>query len=173
MSEPEQPDVREELHRLVDVLPEAEIHAAGRYLQYAQDRGTHLHSIENAPFDDEPLTDEDIAAIQEAQAEIERGEYLTTEELIRDLGIAEPPPIAYGEKDGVSRADLHRLVDELPHHERYGARQYLEYLIEVHWEPVLEDDLTEEELTFIAEGRREVERGEYVSLEELTRGLGL
>jgi len=37
--------------------------------------------------DTEPLTDEEIAEIRESLEEIERGEYVTHEELKRDLGI--------------------------------------------------------------------------------------
>jgi len=37
--------------------------------------------------DTEPLTDEELAEIQESLEEIERGEFVTHEELKRDLGI--------------------------------------------------------------------------------------
>lgn len=37
--------------------------------------------------DDEPLTDEEIAEIQEALEEVERGGFVTHEELKRDLGL--------------------------------------------------------------------------------------
>jgi len=37
--------------------------------------------------DDEPLIDEEIAEIREALEEVERGEFVTHEELKRDLGL--------------------------------------------------------------------------------------
>ncbi len=38
-------------------------------------------------MDDEPLTDEEIAEIQEALEEVDRGGFVTHEELKRDLGL--------------------------------------------------------------------------------------
>jgi predicted transcriptional regulator len=38
-------------------------------------------------FDDEPLTDSDRAAIREGQEAIARGEFVTLEELKKDLGL--------------------------------------------------------------------------------------
>ena len=41
-----------------------------------------------APEDDEPLTDEDLAAIAEGKADIERGDIVTAEETKRRYGFA-------------------------------------------------------------------------------------
>jgi hypothetical protein len=49
---------REELHRMVDTMPAAELEAAKRELE--------LHCI---PYDDEPETPEEAAAVAEARAE--------------------------------------------------------------------------------------------------------
>ena len=38
-------DPRDRLHRLVDHLPEAEVHAAARYLEYLSERGDPLVRI--------------------------------------------------------------------------------------------------------------------------------
>ncbi|MFZ5449748.1 MAG: hypothetical protein ACOZFS_14045 [Thermodesulfobacteriota bacterium] len=38
-------------------------------------------------YDDEPLTDEDWAAIREGEAAIARGEFVTLEDLKKDLGL--------------------------------------------------------------------------------------
>lgn len=38
-------------------------------------------------FDDEPLTDEDRAAIREGREAVTRGEFVTLEELKKDLGL--------------------------------------------------------------------------------------
>jgi hypothetical protein len=40
----------------------------------------------NAPEDDEPLTQEDIAAMERAQKDVREGRVVSTEELIRNLG---------------------------------------------------------------------------------------
>ncbi len=40
-----------------------------------------LAALEAAELDDEPLTDEDIAAMEEGEAAFRRGEYVTLEEL--------------------------------------------------------------------------------------------
>ncbi len=72
---------REELHRLVDELPDEELYAALRYLDYL--RRTSLaylrEVLDKAPIDDEPLTEEDLKAIEEAEAEIARGEEIPWE----------------------------------------------------------------------------------------------
>lgn len=38
-------------------------------------------------YDDEPVTEEDLAEIRAAQEAIKRGEYVTLEELEKDLGL--------------------------------------------------------------------------------------
>ncbi len=75
------------LHRLVDELPESEITHAQRYLEYLKDRSydpvIELHR--NAPIDDEPLTPEEEAAIDEGLADYERGDLISFEEIKREL----------------------------------------------------------------------------------------
>ena len=52
-----------------------------------------LAALEAAEWDDEPLTDEDIAAMAEGKAEIRRGEFVTLDELRHQiLGGDEPEP---------------------------------------------------------------------------------
>jgi hypothetical protein len=48
-----------------------------------------LESLANAPEDDEPLTEEDERAIEEAREEVRRGEVLTHEE-VRRLWLEKP-----------------------------------------------------------------------------------
>ena len=43
--------------------------------------------LDSIPYDDEPLTEEDIKAIKEAKEEIARGETISMEELKRQLGL--------------------------------------------------------------------------------------
>ena len=53
---------RERLYRLVDRIPEREVHAAERYLEYLAEYGDpFIRTLMNAPFDDEVLSEEDRA----------------------------------------------------------------------------------------------------------------
>jgi hypothetical protein len=56
-----------ELHELVDALPDASLDAAGVVLRRAQD--PVLAQLDAAPYDDEPLTGADRAALDEARRE--------------------------------------------------------------------------------------------------------
>jgi len=79
---------RDSLHRLVDELPESELAAAERFLNYL--RATTdpvLRALLEAPLDDEPETDEERHAVQEAREELARGEVRTLEEVRRELGL--------------------------------------------------------------------------------------
>jgi hypothetical protein len=69
---------RDDLHELIDELPESTWAAAGHLLQA-------LRITSTASLDDEPLTEEDLAAIAEAQTAIANGEDISTEEAIRLL----------------------------------------------------------------------------------------
>lgn len=78
---------RQALHTLVDELPEPELPAARRLLeslrQHPEDPLRLVLSA--APLDDEPVTDEDLAAIREGLAEKARGETVSHEEVKRLL----------------------------------------------------------------------------------------
>ena len=81
--------VRDDLRRLVDQLPEEEVDAARRYLQYLLLLGNDpvLASALAAPLDDEPETDEERAAVEGARADVAAGRMRTDEELRRELGL--------------------------------------------------------------------------------------
>ncbi len=78
---------RQGLHELVDLLPEEELAAADRYLRYLQLLGTDpvLRAIAEAPPDDEPVTEEDLAALAEARADLASGRTVSHEEARRRL----------------------------------------------------------------------------------------
>jgi predicted transcriptional regulator len=64
------------------------------------------------------------------------------------------------------RAELHRLIDQLP------ERAVFQVLDDVRW--LLSDEeeaLTEEELAEVEEGFEQIRRGEYVTLDEIARRL--
>jgi len=73
------PGIRERLHDLVDEIPDERL-----------DDALHLLVLMNAPEDDEPLTDEEIASIQEGQIAFIRGESIPHEEAMRRAGLREP-----------------------------------------------------------------------------------
>jgi hypothetical protein len=64
---------RDQLHHLVDKLPAEDLHAAQRYLEF-------LHGS-NGDYDDEPLSNEALAAMAESKAEIARGDSIALEDL--------------------------------------------------------------------------------------------
>jgi hypothetical protein len=74
---------RERLHELLDDVPDdrlADVEAA------IVDAAAPYRPIEDAPEDDEPLTDEDLEAIHEGREAYARGEYITDDELKRRMG---------------------------------------------------------------------------------------
>jgi hypothetical protein len=80
--------IKDELYRLVDELPEKEWHAAKRFLEYLRNLGDPvLQALMEAPYDDEPETEEERAAVAEAQGDFEAGRVVTHEELKREFGL--------------------------------------------------------------------------------------
>jgi len=81
---------RQTLHTLVDELPEPELPAARRYLEYLRQTADPLQrALLAAPLDDEPLTDDDLAAIREGRREHAKGETVSHDEIKRLLSEAE------------------------------------------------------------------------------------
>ena len=78
-----------ELHDLVDWLPEC-AHAEARQilLQNLKKHDPVRYALFTAPDDDEPETEEERAAMEEAYAEIARGEPMIPDEVLRqELGL--------------------------------------------------------------------------------------
>jgi hypothetical protein len=78
---------RERLHQLVDALDDDEIATAGRLLAALVDDDPVGLALATAPLDDEPETDDERAAVDEAKADIAAGRVLTTEQVRRSLGL--------------------------------------------------------------------------------------
>jgi predicted transcriptional regulator len=74
--------VKEALHQIIDDLPQAQ---AKRLLETLED--PVARSLALAPIDDEPETEEERAAVAEGIAALDRGDFVTTEELRRELGL--------------------------------------------------------------------------------------
>jgi predicted transcriptional regulator len=80
--------IKEELHRLVDELPESESQAAKRFLEYLRNMGDPMmQALMEAPMDDEPETEEERAAMAEAYDDIAAGRVVTMEEIRHEFGL--------------------------------------------------------------------------------------
>ena len=79
---------REELRRLVDELPENELNAARRYLEFIRDVGKDpvRFALENAAPDDEPETVEERERAERADEDFMAGQTTSMDELKRELG---------------------------------------------------------------------------------------
>lgn len=75
------------LHELIEELPDSEIEEAARYLRRLRELADDpvYQAFMNAPYDDEPLTPEDEAAIAQGHAELMRGETISWEEVQREF----------------------------------------------------------------------------------------
>jgi len=68
------------LHELVERLPESEVATAERVIEALclsapdLDNDPVLHMLYNAPMDDEPVTDDDLAAIQRSRDQYRNGQ---------------------------------------------------------------------------------------------------
>ena len=78
---------RENLRRLVELLPERDLDAAERVLEglIALEQDPVRLAIANAPYDDEPVTPEEEAAVQRGRAQAARGELVADADLWQDL----------------------------------------------------------------------------------------
>ena len=76
-----------ELHALVDVLPEAELETARRFLETLrrQSDDALVALLRSAPIDDEPISEEEEEGAAEAREEIARGEAASAAEAKRLL----------------------------------------------------------------------------------------
>jgi len=77
---------RDGLHELVDRIPEKEIGAAQRYLAYLAASPAFRAAL-SAPPDDEGVTRGDAEAIARAHREVEAGEVVSHEEILREFEV--------------------------------------------------------------------------------------
>ena len=81
-------EAKTRLHWLVDRLPEEEVHAAERYLAYLTEQADPLvTALSNAAEVDEPLTDDDRAALEEGRLALDAGDTVSDDEIRSQLGI--------------------------------------------------------------------------------------
>ena len=80
--------LKDRVHHLVDELPEPELTMAERFLQYLRATADPvLRALLDAPWDDEPETEDERQAVQEARDELARGERHALEDVRRELGV--------------------------------------------------------------------------------------
>jgi hypothetical protein len=80
------------LHQLIDTLPDTELEAAERYLLFLREMADPVRrALLTAPWDDEPETEEERKAVQEARDELARRETIPDADLWKRLG-HEPRP---------------------------------------------------------------------------------
>jgi hypothetical protein len=77
---------RDTLHELVNRIPENDLVAAQRYLEYLATSQAYRAALAAAP-DDEPVTEGDAHAIERTAAEIRAGKVVEHEEILREFGI--------------------------------------------------------------------------------------
>src|SRR5690348_10786974 len=103
---------RERIEEVLDQLPEEQLELVLTYVRRVSTGETIeaapcfteddlaadplLRVLMEAPEDDEPLTDEDLAAIAEGKADIERGDIVSAEAMKRRFGLRQ------GSKSGFS-----------------------------------------------------------------------
>ena len=79
---------RQELKDLIDCVPTDELIVVKRFIQYVVDmQDPVLRSLLEAPVDDEPTSESDVAMLQEAREDIAAGRLTPAKELYRELGI--------------------------------------------------------------------------------------
>jgi hypothetical protein len=79
---------RDNLHRLVDALPESELERAERVLEeLRQVAEPPYRPLEDAPLDDESETAEEKAAVEEARSDVGAGRVISHDEAKRRWGL--------------------------------------------------------------------------------------
>lgn len=79
---------KERLYRLIDRIPDGEVHTAERFLEYLTTSDDPvMRALMNAPEDDEPVTPEEEEAVREALEDVEAGRMHSLEEVKRELGL--------------------------------------------------------------------------------------
>ena len=77
---------RDNLHELVDRIPEEELPAARRYLEYLAVSPAYRAAL-SAPHDDEPVTEGDAEAISKAREEFRSGKVASHDDILREFGL--------------------------------------------------------------------------------------
>lgn len=79
---------RDTLHHLIDRLPDAELPAAQRFLEYLATNAAY-RTAQCAPEDDEPVTDADAEVVSRVRDEVRDGKVVSHDEVLREFGLRE------------------------------------------------------------------------------------
>lgn len=76
---------KERLHNLVEALPDQEIHATLRFVEYLRREASDpvARALQEAPYDDEPLTAEDLAELDAAERDRQEDRVVSHDEVRR------------------------------------------------------------------------------------------
>ena len=78
---------KERLHQLIDRMPESSSGRVEEYLKYIVETGDPvLAALKAAPVDDEPETEEERAAVNEAREDVRAGRLVSHEDIRREFG---------------------------------------------------------------------------------------
>ena len=77
---------RDTLDELIDRIPESELPAARRFLEYLASSPVYRTAL-LAPPDDEPVTEGDAQAIRNAFDEIHAGRTVSHDKILREFGL--------------------------------------------------------------------------------------
>jgi hypothetical protein len=77
---------RETLHELIDRIPEADLIAARRFLEYLV-VSPAFRAAQAAPIDEEEVTPADAEAMSRAQTEVDAGRVSAHEDVLREFGV--------------------------------------------------------------------------------------
>lgn len=79
---------RANIQRLLESVPESDLPKISSFIGYViseSKKDPFEKLLENAPYDDEELTSEDIEGIKTSLEQIQRGEVFSREEIIREF----------------------------------------------------------------------------------------
>lgn len=78
---------RQQAHLLIDILPDEKLTAIRNLLEVMVEPLSLADSLALAPVEEEEITPETAAEIEEGRASIARGEGISHEEMLREFGV--------------------------------------------------------------------------------------
>ena len=79
---------RETVRRLVELVPDQDLDTVAKMLRgLVAEEDPVRAAFRNAPLDDEEVTQEDIAALEESRKAVAKGDVYSHEEVMRSLGL--------------------------------------------------------------------------------------
>jgi hypothetical protein len=78
---------KERLYQLIDQLPESELAVVERFLEFVISGATDpvLQAFLKAPYNDEPLTEQELEAIHEGEVQFIEGKYDNLDDVTKEL----------------------------------------------------------------------------------------